>query len=351
MYLTINEAITAPLHNWLRQQGYSRCAVIVDENTRAHCYPLVHSALPPDHVLIEVPSGETNKHLGTCQHIWHRLTQGAFDRRSVVINLGGGVIGDMGGFCAATYKRGIDFVQIPTTLLAQVDASVGGKVGIDFEGFKNHLGAFRQPAAVLIATHFLRTLPPREWRSGWAEVLKHALVADADHWEHLRQRVPASADAELVSHSVALKQAIAEADPTEQGVRKILNFGHTVGHAVESYLLHDPVRQLRHGEAIAIGMITEAYLSVQRAGLPESQLDDIVKAVDQHFDFVPLSDEDLDEIVPLALQDKKNQDGQIRCVLLRQIGQAVYDQIVVASDLRAALDFYQQKNTRHRTGV
>lgn len=171
--------IQTSLTNFLATSDYAKVAVIVDENTRQHCYPRIETVLP-EHTLIEIPSGEQNKHLRTCEEIWSHLTDAQFDRHSLVINLGGGVIGDMGGFCAATYKRGIDFVQIPTTLLAQVDASVGGKLGIDFRGFKNHIGVFTQPQQVLIDAHFLKTLPTRELRSGFAEVIKHCLIRDAE---------------------------------------------------------------------------------------------------------------------------------------------------------------------------
>ena len=167
---------------YLSSTNYSKVVVVVDENTRQHCYPLIENVLP-EHTLIEIPSGEENKHLGTCEHIWGIMTDAQLDRHSLVINLGGGVIGDMGGFCAATYKRGIDFIQIPTTLLAQVDASVGGKLGVDFRGFKNHIGVFTQPQRVFIDAKFLETLPQRELRSGFAEVIKHCLIRDAEMFE------------------------------------------------------------------------------------------------------------------------------------------------------------------------
>ncbi len=329
------------LQEWLTSKDYSRIAVLVDEQTKKHCYPLIQNVLPK-HMLMGIKSGEEQKHLGTCEVIWQKLTQGQFDRNSLVINLGGGVIGDMGGFCAATYKRGIDFIQFPTTLLAQVDASVGGKLGIDFEGFKNHIGVFREPAAVMVATQFLQTLSPRELRSGFAEIIKHCLIADAGMWEKIRKRdLDQQRWEELVPHSIEIKQRVVAQDPTEKGWRKVLNFGHTVGHAVESFFLGQPKRKLLHGEAIAVGMIAETYLSVQRGLLPEKDLHTIEEFIYAVYGKVNITQEEMETIAPLALQDKKNQKGKIRCVLLQSVGQPVIDQEISLKDLKESLQFYQ----------
>lgn len=339
VYNTPDAALT--LQEWLQQKDYSRIAVLVDEQTKKHCYPLIKTALPK-HTLIAIKSGEEQKILGTCQVIWQKLTQGQFDRNSLVINLGGGVIGDMGGFCAATYKRGIDFIQVPTTLLAQVDASVGGKLGVDFEGFKNHIGVFREPAAVIVATQFLQTLSMRELRSGFAEIIKHCLIADAQMWEKIRKRdLEGQKWDELVPHSIKIKQRVVEQDPTEKGWRKVLNFGHTIGHAVESYFLAQPKRKLLHGEAIAAGMIAEAYLSVQRNLLPEKQLHAIEEFIYSVYGKATITNEDMEAIAPLALQDKKNQKGKIHCVLLEAVGQPLVDQEISLKDIKEALQFYQ----------
>ncbi len=260
------------LPEYLEGKDYSAVAVITDKNTRKDCYPRVKELLPR-HLLITVQEGEGNKNLDTCTIIWNKLTEAEFDRHALVINLGGGVIGDMGGFCASTYKRGIDFIQVPTTLLAQVDASVGGKLGIDFQGFKNHIGVFTQPRAVLIDSAFLATLPERELRSGFAEVIKHCLIRDRQMWNKIRKtELDDMPMKELISHSVETKKAVVNEDPTEKGLRKILNFGHTIGHAVETF--HLEKNRLLHGEAIAIGIICESYIAYSKGMITESELGD-----------------------------------------------------------------------------
>ncbi len=326
--------------DWSFAEGYSQVAVIVDENTLEHCYPIVKPYLPK-HLLIEIISGEEQKHLGTCQHIWDELTHAAFDRKGLVINLGGGVIGDMGGFCAATYKRGIDFVQIPTTLLSQVDASVGGKLGIDFQGFKNHIGVFRIPKLVLICPIFLKTLLPRELRSGFAEVIKHGLIRDKQAWEELSQKGLAAQDwASVIQHSVALKAGVVEEDPEEKGLRKILNFGHTVGHAVETHFLSQGPRLL-HGEAIAIGMIAEAYLSHKRGWVSLKELKHIEQYLLSIYGKVELDATQFEAIAALALQDKKNVGGQVRAALLEEVGRAGFDHLLTSKDIVEALEYYK----------
>ncbi len=337
----INQAIEQTLLSFLKENSYSQVIVLVDENTKKHCYPLVKSLLPK-HTLVQIKSGEEHKHLETCTRIWQKMTDAKLDRKALCINLGGGVIGDMGGFCAATYKRGIDFIQLPTTLLSQVDASVGGKLGIDFQGFKNHIGVFENPRAVLIATDFLQTLPYAEVRSGFAEIIKHCLIADAAMWDVIRLRdLEEQKWDELVSHSVAIKAKVVEQDPTEKGWRKILNFGHTIGHAVESYMLEQPKRKLLHGEAIAIGMIAEAYLAYKRKLLTEELLMQIEEFVFSIYGKVKLTEEDITTIPPLALQDKKNASGKIQCVLLKKIGEPIIDQVITQKEIQEALKYYQ----------
>ncbi|MCY7350817.1 MAG: 3-dehydroquinate synthase [Cytophagaceae bacterium] len=318
----------------------TQLAVLVDEHTRRHCYPLVKPLLPK-HALISIKSGEAEKHLATCEHIWQTLTDAAFDRHALLLNLGGGVIGDMGGFCAATYKRGIAFAQLPTTLLAQVDASVGGKLGIDFRGFKNHIGVFQVPQAVLIDPVFLQTLPARELRSGFAEVVKHCLIADAAKWQQIRRRDLSQQDwRDLIQHSVGIKQQITEADPTEKGRRKILNFGHTLGHAIETYFLSEPKKRLLHGEAIALGMLAESYLSYRRGNLDRTALGQIEEFLFAIYGKVALAKSDFEGIIALTRQDKKNRGGQVRFALLDGLGQCTYDVPVTPRDMRAALAYY-----------
>lgn len=325
----------------LQNPAFSKVAVLVDENTLLHCYPLLKPYLP-QHELIQVESGEEHKTLHTCELIWQRMTELNLDRWSVLVNLGGGVIGDMGGFCAAVFKRGLYFVQVPTTLLAQVDASVGGKTGIDFHGLKNHIGVYSEPRAVLINPSFLSTLPQRQIKSGYAEIIKHWLIADGDTFEEQRQvGLFHEHWEELIRHSVAIKSEVVAADPLEGGYRKVLNFGHTVGHAVESYLLEKPGRELLHGEAIAVGMLCEAYLSVKKELLSQAALDKIETFLVSVYEKVKLTEEDLDSITQLALQDKKNTRSTINCTLLQGIGKAVYDQPVTLQEIHESLRYYQ----------
>ncbi|CCG99706.1 3-dehydroquinate synthase [Fibrella aestuarina BUZ 2] len=333
--------LATTLPAFIDAQAPSALAVLVDNHTARHCYPLVKSLLPK-HTLIKIPAGETNKNLGTCETIWGALTNANFDRHALVLNLGGGVIGDMGGFCAATYKRGIAFAQLPTTLLSQVDASVGGKLGIDFQGFKNHIGVFTQPNDVLIDTAFLGTLPPRELRSGFAEVIKHCLIADAAEWERLRRYDLEDLDWNTaVAHSVAIKQRVVEQDPTEKGLRKILNFGHTLGHAVETHFLERPKGRLLHGEAIAAGMIMEAFIAHQKGMIDAALLAEIEEYLFAVYGNVPLTEADLEPVLAHTLQDKKNRAGQVRMALIDGPGQCAYDVPVTKSEMRQALDYYR----------
>ncbi|GAA4847233.1 3-dehydroquinate synthase [Algivirga pacifica] len=321
-------------------QRYTKVAVIVDENTVTHCYPKIKQWLP-EHTVIQIQSGEENKTIETCTKIWQALTDARFDRKSFVLNLGGGVIGDMGGFCASTYKRGIDFWQMPTTLLSQVDASVGGKLGVDFGKLKNHIGIFRVPDHVVICPDFLETLPQNELRSGYAEVIKHGLIANKEEWQDLSSKSLLEQDWEgVIQRSVAIKKNVVENDPTEKGLRKILNFGHTIGHAIESYLLDISGRKLLHGEAIAIGMICEAYLSVKKAGLPESELDSIQDYILKVYGKVELTDADIPHLQDYMLQDKKNEGEKINCSLLEATGDCGFDYVVSWDEAKESIAYY-----------
>ncbi|MEJ0032353.1 MAG: 3-dehydroquinate synthase family protein [Bacteroidota bacterium] len=235
MMVEVNTGIASLLKEFFEKKAYSQVVVLTDRNTRLHCYPLVAENIP-SHEIIEIEAGETFKNIDTCQVIWQRMTDLRLDRHALLVVLGGGVLGDMGGFCAATYKRGIDFLLLPTTLLAQVDASVGGKLAIDFNGIKNHIGVFQLPVSTLIGPEFLKTLPFRELRSGFAEVIKHCIIGDQKMWNVIRAKDVAGQDWEtVIRHSVEFKTGVVTEDPKEKGRRKILNFGHTIGHALETY--------------------------------------------------------------------------------------------------------------------
>jgi 3-dehydroquinate synthase len=326
---------------YLASKSYSKIVLLADTHTRKHCYPLVKLFLPK-HELIVVLPGEQHKNLATCEQIWGVMTNAQLDRHALMLNLGGGVIGDMGGFCAATYKRGNDFVQIPTTLLSQVDASVGGKLGIDFQGFKNHLGVFTLPKNVLIDASFLQTLSYVELRSGFAEIIKHCLIADADKWEEIRKKDFEEQNwPDLIAHSVEIKKKVVAEDPTEQGLRKILNFGHTIGHAVETYFLSKPPKQrLLHGEAIAAGMIMETFVAYRKKMVDLQTLEQVEEFIFSVYGKAPISMSDVPTIIALAQQDKKNRGGELRFSLLDKIGHCGYDIKVTAAEIQQAVAYY-----------
>lgn len=329
---------------WLLERRYAGIVVLTDENTHRHCWPLLApwlEGMPVQQIV--VPAGEAHKHLDTCRRIWDELLAAGAGRRWCMLNLGGGVIGDMGGFCASTYKRGMDFVQLPTTLLSQVDASVGGKLGIDYGGVKNSIGVFREPNAVWIDPAFLDSLSHRELRSGFAEILKHALIADAGQWATLKALPDLSAVrwGELIPGSVAIKKEVVLVDFYETGPRKALNFGHTIGHAVESYRL-DGAQPLLHGEAIAAGMVAEAWLSHRLAGLPEAELEEIATTLTGYFGHEPVPEEALPELLALMRQDKKNEADEINITFLGRIGEAIVNGRATEAEIAEAIRFYNQ---------
>lgn len=333
--------IVSSLEEFFQATNYSKLVVIADSHTKKYCYDRIKGNLPK-HFVVRVPNGEAHKTLATCEVIWDAMTRAELDRHALVLNIGGGVVGDMGGFCAAVYKRGIDFIQIPTTLLSQVDASVGGKLGIDFQGFKNHIGVFTQPKRVFIDPLFLETLPERELRSGFAEVVKHCLIADAAKWDEIRIKDLDEQDwPGLIAHSVAIKKQVVTQDPTEQGLRKILNFGHTLGHAVETHFLGKPPKQkLLHGEAIAAGMVMESYLAFQKKMIDRETLDQIEEFIFTIFGKADIQRSDLDTIVSLTRQDKKNRGREVRFSLLTGAGSCAYDVVVSPSEMNKALLYY-----------
>ncbi len=321
IYIGIDSS--AELNKFLSEKKYSSVFVLVDENTKKHCLKKI-SIENYKLSIIQIKSGEKNKNLRVCEKIWNELSKprvlGA-DRKSLMINLGGGVITDIGGFCASTYKRGIDFINIPTTLLSQVDASVGGKTGIDFLGYKNQIGTFAFPKAVFINPDFLKTLNKRELISGFAEVIKHGLIADKNYWEKIKDAsTQLSVTEGIISRSIEIKNKIISADPYENGLRKTLNFGHTIGHAIESASLKTK-KPLLHGEAIAIGMICEAYLSRKIIGLKSEDLEEITSFIISIFNPKPIK-QSVNQLIILMKQDKKNKDSEINFTLLSSIGKA-----------------------------
>jgi 3-dehydroquinate synthase len=329
----VKEIVSSGYSVWIGEKSltkldfltYSKVAILVDENTKRNC--LYKLPKFDNCTIIEIKSGEEHKNITTCSFIWEELTNNHFDRKSLLINLGGGVIGDMGGFCASTYKRGIDFIQIPTTLLAMVDASIGGKLGIDFNGLKNQIGLFNNPKSVLINSEFLNTLSDNELKSGFAEVVKHALIADNNLWNKI---ISTSFNdliwEEIIETSIKIKNKIVASDPFEKGERKKLNFGHTFGHAIESYYLEKGTPIL-HGEAVFIGMILETELSP----ISKEDKNEIKNYILSNFTLAHTPNKS--NLLPFLMNDKKNSQGKINFSLLNKIGDCSVDNLFAINEL------------------
>lgn len=313
------------LNNWLKQSGASKVFFLVDENTHEHCLPQVLADLPDleEYEILEIEPGEENKVLEVAANLWLSLAEMKAERRDVIVNVGGGVVTDLGGFIASTYKRGIQFLNIPTSLLAMVDAAHGGKTGIDFGGIKNVVGTFSDPQMIYSHVDFLKTLPKQHLKSGLAEMLKHGLIADAEHWNHVLKHKEDLTN-QLILDSAEIKMGIVAEDPHEKGKRKLLNFGHTVGHAFESYLLQKEVPIL-HGEAVAAGMIVETLISIEMASLSLEDAQEIVDSLGDIYSHLPIPAKAIDEIMEWMMHDKKNVGGALRFSLLESIGKSVFD--------------------------
>jgi len=335
------------LDELLKSTRYTGCRkfILVDENTSKHCLPLLlaNSEELADAEILETESGEKNKSLDVCYQLWSAMSELEADRKSLLINLGGGVICDMGGFVAATFKRGIDFINIPTTLLAQVDAAIGGKTGVDLNNIKNQVGLFAFPEAVFVVPQFLDTLPPAQLKSGFAEVVKHGLIADRNYWNLIREikKLRTGITEDIIFQSLKIKNNVVVEDPEEGNWRKILNFGHTIGHAFESYSLEHDRKPISHGEAVAAGMICEAFLSHRKLGLGRNDLHEILSFILRMFDPYPVKKEAFAEFISLMRNDKKNAKGEIRFTLLSRIGSAENNKPCNEEEIIAALSFYR----------
>lgn len=336
----------AALNQILLEEKYSSIFVLVDSQSNECCLPqfLPYLATEIPIEIIEFESGESSKNIETCVQIWEALTELGADRKSLIINLGGGVVTDLGGFVASTFKRGIDFIHVPTTLLAMVDASVGGKNGVDLGNLKNQIGVIHVPKMIVVDASYLETLPKNEMRSGLAEMLKHGLIQDKTYWEKFRildQVDFADFDA-LIYQSIVIKNTIVMQDPTENGIRKALNFGHTLGHAIESYFLENEHKTtLLHGEAIAAGMILESYISLQKQLIEEREYLEIKDTINSIFDRIQFDESDLDPIQELLIHDKKNEYGMIQFALLDSIGKIKINQTAEKELITAAFLNYK----------
>jgi 3-dehydroquinate synthase len=335
------------LNQSIEQENYSSIFIFTDHNVEEKVTPLFLKNLST-HLkieVIEIEAGEESKNLSVCNEVWKALSDLGADRNSLIINLGGGVVTDLGGFIASTFRRGIDFIHVPTSLLGMVDASLGGKNGIDLGHLKNQIGTIVLPKMVLIHTDFLSTLPAEEYRSGLAEMIKHGIIYSETYFSYFEKlkEFDASSLSQLIYDSVQIKRNIVEADPYEKSERKTLNFGHTLGHAIESYFIANvEKKRLLHGEAIAIGMILESYLSTKICELSEEELSRISDVISNTFEAVSFSIKDIEEIITLLKYDKKNKGSQINFVLLNAIGSCSIDKQVENELIFEAFDYYSK---------
>lgn len=329
----------------LAECEHDKIFVLTDETTVVKCWPVVKNYFSlRDAKVINIGATDTHKDLDTMVHVWKSLGEGGASRHSCMINLGGGMVTDLGGFAAATFKRGINFINIPTTLLSMVDASVGGKTGINFGGLKNEIGVFCDSKFVILDTEFLRTLDAENICSGYAEMLKHGLISDEKMWAELVGFDLAHPDLQqlqrMVGDSVAVKERIVEQDPHEHGIRKALNLGHTFGHAFESWALKR--KPVLHGYAVAFGLIPELYLSVMKTGFPTEKMRQTVNFIKEYYGSLPITCDDYDELIELMRHDKKNQDGIINFTLLGGIGDIRINQSATIDEIKEAFDFFRE---------
>lgn len=321
--------------------GSGKVLILTDSNTAQDCLPLLRPFLPQA-LHFSIPAGEASKNLDNCALIWQVLSENHFSRQDFILNLGGGMICDLGGFAASCYKRGIPFVNVPTSLLAMADAAIGGKTGIDFMGYKNQVGSFAQAEAVVLHAAFLQTLPAEELRSGYAEVLKHALIFDAERWQKLAA-LPALPDdwTEIVKEAVATKLHFAQADPKEKGIRKALNLGHTVGHALESHFLqHESKAPMLHGDAVAAGIWIESLFALQRGLISQNEAGFVCETIQKLYPKANFDRTEVPMIAAWCLQDKKNEGGKVNCSLLKGIGGFALDQKIELAEVEAGLIHY-----------
>lgn len=341
-----NTNVYSELNTYIKQRNPSKIFILVDTNTHDLCLPQFMANLESGEIsteVMEIPEGEDHKTIDICMGVWEAMSQYNADRQSLLINLGGGVVTDLGGFVASTYMRGIDYINVPTSLLAMVDASVGGKTGVDLGVLKNQVGVISEGAMILIDISFLGTLPQNQMISGFAEMLKHGLITDKKYWTTLTnlQDLDISDLDQLIYDSVIIKNNIVAEDPREKGLRKTLNFGHTLGHAIESYFLeNDAKKTLLHGEAIAIGMILEAYLSTKVCGLSSDDLSEISDSILKTFSKIQFEEKDYEYILELMKHDKKNSHGVIKFVLLEAIGKSKIDKEVSNEIILEAFKYY-----------
>ena len=338
--------LAAALQEAVERVPHDRLFCLTDETTLRLCWPMVSSIVAMKSAeMITIAAGDEHKTLESLSHVWRSLQQGGATRHSLLVNLGGGMVTDLGGFAASTFKRGLKYINVPTTLLSQVDASVGGKTGINFGGLKNEVGVFSQPSAVVIATDFLDSLDAGNIVSGYAEMLKHGLLDERSHWSALMcdplalMRSPEGIA--LIERSVAVKARVVEQDPTERGLRKALNLGHTVGHAFESLALRRGAPVL-HGYAVAWGLVAELWLSAVKEGFPTETLHQTVRHIFSLYGRMSVTCDDYEELFSFMRHDKKNEGDAINFTLLSDIGEIRINRTATREEIYESLDFYRE---------
>ncbi len=348
------ENIIQELKPILTKYNNKKVYLLTDDNCYKYCLPIISEAFPKSLKVITIESGEKHKTFKTLQLIWDSLVKNNADRDSLLINLGGGVITDIGGFAASTFKRGMSFINIPTSLLAQVDASIGGKTGINYLGLKNEIGVINQAEKVLISSIFLKTLEKSEFLSGFAEMIKHALINNKKHFEELKSyylnhfrtnKIDKIHD--LIVKSVKIKGHFVKNDINDKGIRQTLNFGHTFGHAFESYFNKKQEGKIKHGEAVAFGMLCELYISVKKLNFPETELNQISLFINSIYGNLNIPPEEFNSIFNYMLHDKKNSSGKINCVLLKDTENAVINNRISKEEIIGALNFINKIHSRN----
>lgn len=344
--ITFTQDVVGVLDNVLSQSDYDHLFILTDETTHRLCLPRLKAGkAAADAQVITIPSGDTHKNVESLTHVWAELGKKRGSRRSLMVNLGGGMVTDLGGFAASTFKRGIPFINVPTTLLAMVDASVGGKTGINFQGLKNEVGVFRNALHVIIDTSFLQTLDKENILSGYAEMLKHGLISSTPDWAELLRFEPLEGDHEALSRllekNIQVKERIVMEDPLEQGIRKALNVGHTAGHALESYSMERGTPVL-HGYAVAWGMVCELYLSATKMGFPHDKMYQTVNYIRRHYGQMSITCDDYNRLYELMTHDKKNTRGFVNFTLLSDVGEIHINQSATREEIFQMLDFYRE---------
>lgn len=344
--VVISGNLERDLVNAISECEHDRIFVLTDETTQQLCWPKIKNfkALK-DSTPIIIKATDTHKNLDTLSQVWQALSNGRATRHSLMINLGGGMVTDLGGFAASTFKRGIDFINIPTTLLAMVDASVGGKTGINFGGLKNEIGVFSDSRFVIINTQFLDTLDHNNICSGYAEMLKHGLISDERTWAELvtfdLDNPDLSQLQRMVAESIKVKERIVEADPHEHGIRKALNLGHTMGHAFESFAMRRGTPIL-HGYAVAYGLISELYMSARKTAFPTDRMHQTVRFIRENYGTLNITCDDYPTLIELMHHDKKNTSGIINFTLLGNVGDIRINQTANEEEIKEALDFFRE---------